>query len=88
MKYLDEYTSVRMFITCTVKETKQVCTAGKVIEIRRPELKFLNAEKELEYGKEQTISIVIENPLDVILTGCKLHLDGTLMKERPTLKCR
>lgn len=88
MEHLHEYTSVRLFVTCTVKETKQVCTANKIVQIRRPELRFLNAEKALKYGKKKTLEIELKNPLKIKLTGCKLHLDGTLMKERIALPLR
>ena len=88
MKHLNEFTTVRLFIVCTVKETKQVCTSAKLVEIKRPDLKFQNVPSVIKFGEEQKVRIMMENPLDVALTGCKLHLDGTLMKERISLECR
>ena len=88
MKYLNEFTTVRLFIACTVMETKQVCTSAKLVEIRRPDLKFQNVPSMIKFGEELKLEVIMENPLDVELTGCKLHLDGTLMKERISLECR
>jgi len=85
MKHLNEYTAVRLLIACTVKETLQVCTSVKVVEIKRPDLKFINAPEVMKLGSEETIEIMVNNPLEVALTDCKLHIDGTLMKERISL---
>ena len=88
MKHLNEYTAVRLFIACTVKETLQVCTSVKVVEIKRPDLKFINAPEVMKLGDEETIEIMVSNPLEVALTNCELHVDGTLMKERLLLPQR
>ena len=88
MNHLDEYTTVRLFTACTAKETNQVCTSVKLVDIRRPDLKFVNIPNQMKFGEEQKIEIEVYNPLDVALTGCSLHLDGTLMKERILLECR
>ena len=73
---------IRLFITCIAKETRQVCTTSKIVEIRKPELVFRDVPSEVELGKEVTLKIHFANPLDVALQNGMIHLDGTLMKER------
>ncbi len=74
----------------TVKEVEygQVCTSSKVTEVKRPDLKFYEMPNRMKFGKEESFMIQFENPLDVELTECQLHLDGTLMEERVEIDCR
>ncbi|XP_065066224.1 coagulation factor XIII A chain-like [Rhopilema esculentum] len=88
MGHLNEYSMIRLFITCTAKETRQVCTTSKIVEIRKPELVFRDVPSEVELDKEVTLKVQFANPLDVALQNGMIHLDGTLMKERISAEFR
>ena len=88
MEHLHEYSMIRFYVTCTVKETKQVCTSSKVVDVKRPEMKFIDVPNDVNLGNQVKMKVKIENPLELQLSNCELHFDGTLMNERIALPCR
>ena len=88
LPHLNEYSMVRFYVTCLAKETGQVLTATKVVDIQKPELKFEGLPETLTVGKEVEFFITFVNPLSVKLTNCEVHLDGTAFKETLRVKHR
>ncbi len=85
MKHAGSHSMIRFYVTCKESETGNVCTSSKLVEIKRPELRFCELPNGMEFEKEESFTIQFQNPLDADLTDCELHLDGTLMQEIITI---
>lgn len=82
LPYLVDYSMLKIYAVASVRETSQTWSEEDDFAVEKPPLTLYVSHSPLTVGVPFNLGIEITNPLEIVLTNCKLTIEGTSLVNR------